>query len=71
MVDDSKVQYISDEQGEVTGVILPIQLWQSILGELETQHLLKSDTMRQRLLDAKQRSEGIAFETALTQLGLE
>ncbi|MGG6239719.1 prevent-host-death protein [Nodosilinea sp. AN01ver1] len=68
---DPQVQYISNDKGEVTGVILPVQLWQSILGELETQHLLKSDAMRQRLLEAKQRGEGIAFETALTQLGLE
>ncbi len=65
------IQYISDEQGEVKGVIVPIQLWRDMLAELETQHLLKSDTMRQRLLEAKQRTKGIAFETVLTQLELE
>jgi hypothetical protein len=70
-MNDLQVQYISDDQGEVTGVILPIQLWKDILGELETQHLLKSDTMRQRLLAAKQRAGGIAFEAALANLGLE
>lgn len=69
-MNESQVQYISDDTGEVTGVILPIQLWQSILGELETQHLLKSEPMRQRLLEAKQRTTSIPMETVLTQLGL-
>ncbi len=54
-MNDPQVQYVSDDQGEVTGVILSIQLWRDILSELETQHLLKSETMRQRLLDARQR----------------
>jgi hypothetical protein len=70
-MNDSTVQYISDDQGEVTGVILPIQLWQDILSELETQHLMKSDRMWQRLLEAKQRTQGIDFDTAVSQLGLE
>lgn len=70
-MNDSQVQYISDEHGEVTGVILPIQLWQDILSELETQHLMKSDTMWQRLLEANQRTQGIAPDAAFDQLGLE
>lgn len=70
-MNDSTVQYISDDQGEVTGVILPIHLWQDILSELETQHLMKSDRMWQRLLEAKQRTQGIALDTAVSQLGLE
>ncbi|NJL49928.1 MAG: prevent-host-death protein [Leptolyngbyaceae cyanobacterium SM2_5_2] len=70
-MNDSPVQYVSDEQGEVTSVILSIELWRDILSELETQHLLKSDTMRQRLLTARQRSSGIAFDTAIAEIGLE
>lgn len=69
-MNDPQVQYVSDDQGEVTGVILSIQLWRDILSELETQHLLKSETMRQRLLVARQRSSGIAFDSAITELGL-
>jgi hypothetical protein len=68
---DLPVQYVSDEQGEITSVILSIELWHSILSELETQHLLESDTMRQRLLAAKQRSSGVTFDMAITELGLE
>jgi len=71
LMNDPQVQYISDDQGEVTWVILPIQLWQDILSELETQHLMKSDTMWQRLLEAKHRTQGIAFDSAVSQLGLE
>lgn len=70
-MNDPQVQYISDAGGEVTGVILSIQLWQDILGELETQHLLKTDTMRQRLMEAKNRPDGLSFEAVVTQLGLE
>jgi hypothetical protein len=69
-MNDSQVQYVSDEQGQVTSVILSIELWKDILSELETHHLLKSETMRQRLIGARQRSNGIAFEDAITELGL-
>lgn len=70
-MNDSQVQYISADQGEVTGVILPIQLWQDILSELKTQHLMKGDTMWQRLLEAKHRNRRIVFDSAMSQLGLE
>lgn len=67
---DLPVQYVSDEQGEITSVILSIELWRSILSELETQYLLKSDTMRQRLLAAKQRTSGVVFDKAATAINL-
>ena len=58
------IQYISDEKGTVTGVIVPIDLWQEIESEKETAYLLKSNKMKQRLLEAKNRKEGISFEVA-------
>ncbi len=69
-MDDLVVQYISNEQGKVTGVIVPIEVWQEIASELETAYLLRSKTMRQRLLDTKHRQEGIPFEEALEKLGI-
>ncbi|NER00077.1 MAG: hypothetical protein F6K30_25835 [Cyanothece sp. SIO2G6] len=33
-----------------------------MISELETQHLLKSDRMRQRLLKALNRGQGVAWE---------
>jgi len=66
----SAIQYISDESGNRTGVIVPIELWHSIESELETVYLLKSETMKQRLLKAKNRSEGIPFEVVCEKLGI-
>jgi hypothetical protein len=67
----SELQYITDEHGHTTGVVVPIDLWREINSELETQHLLKSDTMRRRLLEAMARSGGMPFEEAITQLKID
>ena len=66
----SDVQYISDEQNNITGVVVPIDLWHELQSEKETAYLLKSDTMKERLMQAKQRNEGIAFEDACEKLGV-
>ncbi len=65
-----EIQYISDENGETTGVIVPIQLWREIMSEKETAYLLKSAAMKKRLLEAKERYEGIPFEVAREKLGI-
>lgn len=57
-----KVQYISDQNGNLTGVFLPIEVWRELESELETRYLLQSDTMKQRLLEARRRDEGVLFE---------
>lgn len=67
---EPEVQYISDEKGNVQGVIVSIELWREIMSERETAYLLKSETMRRRLLEAKQRQDGIPFEQALEKLGI-
>lgn len=64
------IQYVSDESGEPTAVIVPIELWREIESEKETAHLLKSDSMKQRLLEAKERTSGIPFEEAREKLGI-
>jgi len=64
------IQYISDEQDNVTGVIVPIDLWKEIESEKETAYLLKSATMKKRLIDAKSRTEGIPFDKACEDLGV-
>ncbi|MBF0457988.1 MAG: prevent-host-death protein [Nitrospirae bacterium] len=64
------IEYISDETGKVTGVIVPIGLWREIESEKETAYLLKSETMRERLIEAKGRSEGIPFEAIFEKLGV-
>jgi PHD/YefM family antitoxin component YafN of YafNO toxin-antitoxin module len=49
------IQIVSDASGEPTAVIVPIALWREIQSERETAYLLKSETMRRRLLAAKER----------------
>ena len=65
-----QVQYISDENKNVTGVIVPIDLWKELQSEKETSYLLKSETMKRRLLEAKNRKEGIPFDEACEKLGV-
>ena len=60
----SQIQYISDDQNNITGVIVPIELWKEIESEKETAYLLKSETMKKRLMEAKNREEGIPFDEA-------
>jgi PHD/YefM family antitoxin component YafN of YafNO toxin-antitoxin module len=66
----TEIQYISDESGEPTAVIVPIELWREIESEKETAYLLKSENMRRRLLEAKERQTGIPFEEAREKLGI-
>ncbi len=64
------IQYISDDQNNVTGVIVPIDLWRQIEAEKETAYLLKSPAMKKRLMDAQKRTEGIPFDKACQDLGV-
>lgn len=70
MTAQTQVQYVSDEEGQAVSVIVPIELWREIASERETAYLLQSETMRKRLLEAKNRVGGIALEDARTQLGI-
>jgi PHD/YefM family antitoxin component YafN of YafNO toxin-antitoxin module len=64
------IQYISDANGKPVGVIVPIDLWEEIESEQETAYLLKSEKMKERLLEAKERREGMPFEDVREKLGI-
>lgn len=64
------VQYISNKKGNLTDVIVPVELWREIESERETAYLLKSETMKQRLLKAKKRQGGVPFDEACKKLGI-
>jgi len=49
---------------------VPIDLWREIESERETAYLLRSDAMKQRLLDAKKREGGVTLEEARAKLGI-
>lgn len=70
MTDQTEIQYVSDGEGNTLSVIVPIELWREIESEIETSYLLKSETMKQRLLEAKERQEGIPLEEAREKLGI-
>lgn len=70
MTNQMEIQYVSDAEGNAVGVIVPIELWHEIESEIETAYLLKSETMKQRLLEAKERQEGIPLEEAREKLGI-
>lgn len=65
-----EVQYISDDHNKITGVIVPIDLWHELQSEKETSYLLKSEVMKERLLTAKKRDQGIPLEEACEKLGI-
>ena len=66
----AEIQYVSNENGEPTAVIVPIALWREIESERETAYLLQSETMKRRLLEAMERKQDIPFEEAIEKLGL-
>lgn len=68
---DTDIRIVSNEAGEATAVIVPIALGKEIASEWETAYLLKSDTMRQRLLTALKRESGVPLEDAVAKLGLQ
>ena len=66
----AEIQYVSDESGNPVGVIVPIELWREIESEKETAYLLKSENMKQRLLEARDRQDRIPFEETCEKLGI-
>ena len=66
----AEIQYVSDESGEPTAVIVPISLWREIESERETAYLLKSEAMKRRLFEAKERQQGLSLDEALEKLGI-
>ena len=65
-----EIQIVSSESGERTAVIVPIEFWREIESERETAYLLKSETMKDRLLQAARRQTGLSFEAAVEKLGI-
>jgi PHD/YefM family antitoxin component YafN of YafNO toxin-antitoxin module len=64
------VQYVSDAQGKSVAVIVPIELWQKLTTRDDTDYLLSSEAMKERLLTAKNRLTGISLEEARERLGI-
>ena len=67
---NTDIQIVSNEAGEPTAVIVPIELWREIAAERETAYLLGSETMKQRLLAAAQRADGLSLDAVVEKLGM-
>ena len=67
---DTDIQIVSNEAGEPTAVIVPIELWREISSERETAYLLRSEAMKQRLLAAAQRQDGLSLDAVIEKLGM-
>ena len=61
---------MADEEGNTVAAIVPIELWREIESERETAYLLKSENMKRRLVEAKNRQEGISIDEACEKLGI-
>ncbi len=67
---NTEIQIVSSESGEPTAVIVPIELWREIESERETAYLLRSEGMKDRLLQAARRQTGLSFEDVIEKLGV-
>ena len=67
---DAEIQIVSNENRQPTAVIVPIEPWREIASERETAYLLKSENMKDRLLAALERNEGLPFEAVIEKLGV-
>ena len=67
---NTEIQIVSNESGEPTAVIVPIELWREIESERETAYLLKSETMKDRLLQAAGRQSGLPLDAVIEKLGV-
>jgi antitoxin YefM len=56
------------ESGAPTAVIGPNSLWREIESERETACLLKSEAMKRRLMEAKERQQGLTLDEAVEKL---
>jgi antitoxin YefM len=68
------VQFVTDKAGTRTAALVPIEEWERVQSEItslqETIYLLQSETMRQRLMEARARTGGIGLEEARESLGV-
>lgn len=69
-MDIENLQYVSDTSGAPVAVTVPVSLWHEIQSERETAYLLSRETMKQRLLAAKARQDGLFLEPVCEKLGV-
>ena len=66
----TQLHFLSDEEGNIKSVLVPIAPWKVISSELETQHVLRSDAIRERLVEAIDRNGGMTYDDILQKLDI-
>ena len=72
------IQYVVNETGDTTAVVISIEEWNRLLEELQkniperndTPYLMQSETTRERILAAKGRTGGKTWEEVQDALGI-
>lgn len=64
------LQYITDSKGKQIAVVLPIEFWEKIFPQDETDYLASSKEMKKRILEAMQRTDGISYKDVCEKLGI-
>jgi len=64
------VQYITDNQGVIKNVVLPIDFWRKINCEDETEYLLSSTKNKERLFEALNRTDSLSKEEVYARIGI-
>ncbi len=64
------LQYVTDNNGIIKNVILPIEYWRRINCEDETDYLLKSQTNKERLIESLSRNNTYSKEEVYARLGI-
>jgi hypothetical protein len=54
---ETQIQYVADPNGNLTSVLIPIELWREIEVELEMAYLSRDGNMKKHLLESIQREK--------------
>ena len=69
-MEKQSIHYVSDNNGTITYVIVPIDLWEKLeVSQDETEYLLSSELMKNRLLRSIRRNENISLEDTCARVG--
>jgi hypothetical protein len=67
---EADVQYITDNNGVIRNVILPIEFWNKINCEDETDYLLNSTVNKDRLFESLTRNFSLSKEEVYERIGI-
>src|SRR5690625_580387 len=64
----SELQFLSDHEGSVQSVVVPIDLWHQLNARVETFYISQNPVWYARIREAMTRGTGIAFDESLRQI---